>query len=303
MESLRHFAQIRLIVLDLDGTLVKPNVTAINHLILHIKNSIKYHSKNQVDLTLATGRTLAGVRSFLEKLFLRKNVPIILYNGSMVLNNGNFGVLSQRTISFKSLHRIIEINSNFRVYTLAYVYDKENNNWFQAGDDFEYVLGWSSFNGPSHEFNGMPIRWQKQHFLDDISPSAILIDTTSDPMATPAILKEIRKLEDISITSSGYKYIEVRPKRTNKGTALKIVADRLGLARHEVLALGDNDNDAEMLNWAGIGVSVAHASPLALSKSDYICRHAVAEGAVEVLRLIKHAKRYFFRDVFEAGKR
>jgi len=128
-----------------------------------------------------------------------------------------------------------------------------------------------------------------------VEPSAILIDTSERPSAATTIEKFISETGAVTVTRSGTKYLEVRPKGSNKGVALQCAGDFLGLSRDEVLALGDNDNDIEMLEGAGIGVAVSEASPAAVASADYICRKGVAEGAVEVLRLVKHARHYFFR--------
>ncbi|GAF84205.1 unnamed protein product, partial [marine sediment metagenome] len=73
--------------------------------------------------------------------------------------------------------------------------------------------------------------------------------------------------------------------------ALEYVAKVLNLTQNQVLAIGDNDNDAEMLSWAGIGVAVNSASDLAESSCDYRANRGVIEGAIEVLDLVHEARR------------
>ncbi|MGD0581221.1 MAG: HAD-IIB family hydrolase, partial [Bryobacteraceae bacterium] len=99
----------------------------------------------------------------------------------------------------------------------------------------------------------------------------------------------------VSCTASGTRYIEVRPVGSDKGAALARAAELLGILREQVLAIGDSDNDVEMLRWAGVGVSVAGASAMALAGSRFVCRHAVVAGVIEVLRLIRQARRYASR--------
>ena len=99
----------------------------------------------------------------------------------------------------------------------------------------------------------------------------------------------------MSFTCSGASYIEIRPENSNKGAALEYVTKAQNLSKEEVLAIGDNDNDSELLVWAGIGVAISNASEAAIASSDYICRRGVAEGAIEVLRVVKEARRFFFK--------
>ena len=53
--------------------------------------------------------------------------------------------------------------------------------------------------------------------------------------------------------------IECIPADVTKAHAASILARRLGICREEVMALGDNDNDVELLQWAGLSVAVGNA--------------------------------------------
>ena len=51
-------------------------------------------------------------------------------------------------------------------------------------------------------------------------------------------------------------YLEMTIPHADKGTALRFLADRLGVPREETVAAGDGRNDVPMLEWAGLGVAV-----------------------------------------------
>ena len=97
----------------------------------------------------------------------------------------------------------------------------------------------------------------------------------------------------IDVTTSGSSFLEIRPRGSGKAIALSFVASRLGLSSDRVLAIGDNDNDADMLRWAGVGVAVAAASEEAVASANYMCHYGVGRGVVEILRLIRSARRYY----------
>jgi hypothetical protein len=54
--------------------------------------------------------------------------------------------------------------------------------------------------------------------------------------------------------------LDLLPQGVSKGAALKKLAARLGMEREEVMAIGDNWNDVEMLEWAGQGVIMGNAA-------------------------------------------
>ncbi len=56
-------------------------------------------------------------------------------------------------------------------------------------------------------------------------------------------------------------YLEILSKRVDKGTGVKMLADYLGIAQENVMALGDQGNDIAMVNYAGVGVAMGNAIP------------------------------------------
>jgi len=292
----RPFSRIRLVALDLDGTLLESDVSELPKKVLTLANKLK-HSTHNVRLTIATGRTLRGARPLLDRLPILNDTPIILYNGSLVLTK-KYKILVRKTIPNRSLQRIIDLSSRFNVKVIAYVCD-----WFGADGPKECALGWSSLDRPEIEHNKMPVEWLDWEKVEsDITPSAVVIHTSGQTKAISGISSELSKIHDISYTHGGTAYIEVRPKDSNKGIALEYVAKSLKLSRNQVLAIGDNDNDAEMLSWAGIGVAVDSASDLAVRSSDYIAKRGVIEGAIEVLVLVHSAQMPAWSMTNQTGK-
>jgi hydroxymethylpyrimidine pyrophosphatase-like HAD family hydrolase len=58
-----------------------------------------------------------------------------------------------------------------------------------------------------------------------------------------------------------FSLVDVCAAETTKGTGLAALAAHLGIDRSEVMAVGDNFNDREMLEWAGVGVVMGNAAP------------------------------------------
>ncbi len=68
--------------------------------------------------------------------------------------------------------------------------------------------------------------------------------------------------------------------RVDKITALRELADSLGLAPAQIVYMGDDDIDAPAIQWAGIGVTVPDAMPAALAAADYLTARPAGKGAV-----------------------
>jgi 5-amino-6-(5-phospho-D-ribitylamino)uracil phosphatase len=282
-KAILPFSKIRLVALDLDGTLLRACDSTLHKKIIEFARKLNV-PKHDVRMTIATGRTLTGARPLLEMLPIRANTPIILYNGNVIVNK-KYEVLFRAIVTSASLTKIVKLVSNFDVQMLAYTYE-----WFRDDEPAEFAVGWSSLDRPEREYNKMPVIWKGWNDKVDFCPSAIVIHTQGDPLVTTVLSRELEKIEDIYITH-GNTYIEIGPRDSNKGKALQFAASALGLIREEVLAIGDNDNDAEMLSWAGVGVAVESASALAMNHSDFITKRGVINGAIEVMKLVHSARR------------
>jgi 5-amino-6-(5-phospho-D-ribitylamino)uracil phosphatase len=294
MDDMKLFAAVKIVAVDLDGTLIQSSSPEVWSNIQKIVGALR-RFKDPVQVIIATGRTLTGAMATIKSLYPNKPMPIILYNGSLVLRNGDFGVMAKKTINSDTLEKIIVAFQSYKVSILAYYYLDHSELLFNNNLPNEYVLGWTSLlKRPEKEFNGMRITWEpsKEHLK--FEPSAILIHTIDESTVNvDNVLSTLHHLfTEVSITRSSSAYIELRPLNSDKGLALKFVADLLKIDQPNVLAVGDNDNDAEMLSWAGVGISISNASSRAIDASRFQCSHNVASGIVEVLRLIKSAKRY-----------
>jgi Cof subfamily protein (haloacid dehalogenase superfamily) len=300
IEELYPFSKIKLIAVDLDGTFLVPGTFEQDNAIFpKLYSSLraaprKPYKKESLILTLATGRTLTGASNLLEQLDIQANVPIILYNGSVIVRSLDFQLIEKKVIPVNAFFQVVSKALQYKVRVFAYSYYGPFNPIRLMPPPYECVWGWSSLDRPIFEFNRMEVSWQDDYRnLDNISPSAILVDTSSDPKCFDKLVMEFLKIPNITATKSGSRYIEIRPISSNKAEALAVAASYLNLKREETMALGDNDNDSEMLSWSGIGVSVSNASVLARDASDYVSHYSIARGVVEVLRLVKHAKKYY----------
>ncbi len=287
-EQLRPFSDIRLIAADLDGTLISKEVGTVAR-IESLRRSL-FHPRYRVSMTLATGRIYSGVASLLEHLRLPRQTPLVLYNGSVVAISGSGEPLLQRRIPSRSLEQVVDHCREHGAVCLAYFFTPNA----LMSRTAEVVHGWASSHPFVQEFNGVRVTWNPSPSGSG-EPNAILIvaDPTRPTADAHAVEKALATVSGISTTRSGDRYLEIRPAGSNKATALSVVAEFLKVPSHQILALGDSDNDAEMLSWAGIGVAIASASPRALAAASYYCHHGSARGAVEVLRLVREAKRYF----------
>ena len=100
-------------------------------------------------------------------------------------------------------------------------------------------------------------------------------------------IEEARKLlpEGVKIVDTGFAY-HIMDANVSKGKALEFIAERLGLKVKDFVAIGDSENDVEMLEVAGFGIAVANADLKLKEVADMVTSKPNGDGVVEALEFL-----------------
>lgn len=290
ISDLARLRSIRLVVMDIDGTLLDTSDAQVADVISSLTRSLAQY-RRMVNVTVATGRAFHGTKSVLDRLHLSRRMPLICYNGALVCSVDSSTFIRPSVLSQTTIAALAELTLSNGLPVLVYCPDLALSP--KPGTEtsiVEGVHGYSRGNGPAREFNGLPVEWHRDASTIPSSASAALIPTPSE--LHPGFTAALHSIPGLSVTRSSHSYIEVRPSNANKGHALALVAASKQLSPDEILVIGDNDNDIEMLEWAGCSVAVANSTSSALKASDYVTTNASGAGVVETLRLLYDARRY-----------
>ena len=97
-----------------------------------------------------------------------------------------------------------------------------------------------------------------------------------------------KTIEGAYVTSSSPRLVEFAAADAGKGKALRWLCEKLGVAAENVAAFGNGDNDADMLIFAGLGVSVSNGTAYCRESADYICETNDDFGVAKTLyKIIK----------------
>ena len=80
-----------------------------------------------------------------------------------------------------------------------------------------------------------------------------------------------------------YYYTEITNENVNKWTAIEFLINRLGISKEEVIAIGDNMNDKEMVENAGLGVVMGNSNPTMKDLADEIVADNNSDGVLEAI--------------------
>jgi hypothetical protein len=123
-----------------------------------------------------------------------------------------------------------------------------------------------------------------------------LLLMNQDPDAVIAFQRDLERAFEgrAQVVSSGLKsVVEVMPLGVTKGTALRFILDRAGIALEETMTFGDNCNDVDLIRLAGIGVAMGHSPQGVRDGADYVTGTNDEDG-------VGHAIRRFVLDAVEA---
>jgi hypothetical protein len=91
--------------------------------------------------------------------------------------------------------------------------------------------------------------------------------------------------DDVKLIDSGFAY-HIIDAKVSKGSALRFIAKKLNIREKDFVAIGDSENDIDLLKTAGIGVAVANADKKLKDIADIITTKKDGEGVVEALEFL-----------------
>jgi Cof subfamily protein (haloacid dehalogenase superfamily) len=267
--------EIRLIALDLDGTLLNSCKEITDRTI----NALAYAAAKGIYIVPSSGRSLSGIPNVVADL------PFVQYaltlNGAVVIN----------------------IRTKEIIHEYAYTYDEALSLWdfiqkYDAIPDCSlngelYMEHRTFLKLPNYTDDPKRILLMKQtrKEADNIRTMLQNGNAKSEKMnlffANPDERKmarqELEQFPFVEVSSSLNMNLELNRKGGNKGNGLKALAAYLGIEVNEVMACGDSDNDISMIEAAGFSVAMANATPEILNIADVVTLSNDEDGVAHAI--------------------
>ncbi|WP_339178683.1 Cof-type HAD-IIB family hydrolase [Oceanobacillus sp. FSL W7-1293] len=246
-----------LIALDLDGTLL----TDDKKISIRNKQAIFQAIEDGHVVVIATGRPGRASIQYYQELQLK--TPMVNFNGALVhhpLDTSWKGIHTPMPLT--TAHRIIDVSNEVEVKNiLAEVQDQVYLD--QYSEDIMTI------------FQDFPE--QSPYIIGDIKsklkydPTSVLIHPNASQVEELRDHLNDYHAEVIEHRKWGapWNIIEIIKKGMNKAVGLKAIADEYHIARENIIAFGDEDNDLEMIDYAGVGVSMGNAIDELVSVSKH----------------------------------
>ncbi len=267
---------IKLVASDLDGTIISEN-NFINQSNL---DAIDLMNSNNINFAICTGKSYSVSKELCSKC---KATYGIFSNGSQIYNLKTGVPIYKNVLDFDNIKNCFNIAKKYNLHVHAYsdnllvteklqYLDLRNFklqklpgfNFIVVSDVLDYI---QKNNLPIYQFvvsNTSSLENVKNEILNSNNVSVMKIS-------------KFGQYKD-KILNKEYEYLSVVPFNTSKSTALNILGNYLSVNKDEIMAIGDNLNDVDMVKNSGIGVAVANAYSELKDVAKYTTKNNVSEG-------------------------
>lgn len=266
--------EIKLIALDLDGTLLTSDLKITKNTI-DVLNEAMNKGK---EVVICTGRTIAELPLEFE------HMPYIKYyitsNGAIIWDRHHIRMIYENPIPVDDVRKLMDILKPFdlrielfalgRVFIDQYCYDHLDE--YGGGNHVEFLHG-----------SRTPVPEIKSFIQEFDEP----VDKFNLFFKTPEQRKEVWDkcvALGFNVTSSFEQNMEVNSKTANKGTALKSLVNRLNIDVSSVMVVGDQLNDMTMLRYAGHPIAMGNAVDDIKSLATYITKTNDEDGVAHAVK-------------------
>lgn len=233
---------IKLVAIDIDGTLVNEEKIMTRK----VNKAVHEAIDQGIKVVLCTGRPIEGIHPYLDQLdFKDENDYVISQNGACITQTSTMEIINERSLRLDEVQELLKFTRDFPVTVCAL----NEEHFFVVSDQIPEKMKEES------RIVNMEIEIVSEEFFDEESRILKVCCLSSKEKLDnfeKYITSEMR--EKYYIVRSQSYFIEIMVKDTNKGTALEKLAEHLNLRMDEVMAIGDGENDYEMIEAAGLGV-------------------------------------------------
>lgn len=262
---------IKLIACDIDDTLILPGSPPTETQWQQLGQIINNLAQQGVTFTFASGRLPYMITPLLECLDLPMTRPIVACNGALV----KAGNETWSRVDFP----IGELGETIRAalaneMTVLYTIDEAE---YLAADNVETKQKRKQ-RGHYH-----PLRPLTEQDYSQLR--VVKVNISRNERIGVHELDEVVNLESnhLALTYYGNHGLEIVSSQVSKATGVKLIAERLGFTMGNVLAIGDNGNDWELIQSAGKRLSVANATPAIKDLADYTSNQVAISGVIDGL--------------------
>ncbi|MGB7520024.1 MAG: Cof-type HAD-IIB family hydrolase [Spirulinaceae cyanobacterium] len=264
---------IRLLILDIDGTIAGES----NQVRDAVIKAVEKVQKEGIMVALATGRMYCSALRFYKTI--GSKLPLIAYNGAWIQNPQTGKLLRHLPLPSEVAEELLDYLEQQKFASLLgihfYIQDK-----LYVQEITQRTKNYAARSGVQ------PTQVEDLHQVISSLPTKVL--TLSDDVEKikqlTQSLQEHYENSKVYITQSTPTFVEATSMTANKGNAVRYLTEEvLGLKAENVMAIGDNFNDWEMLKYAQIGVAMGDGPEEVQKLAQWVAPGVEEDGVVAAI--------------------
>jgi Cof subfamily protein (haloacid dehalogenase superfamily) len=268
----------RLLALDVDGTLLDPR----GSLSSAVRAAVRAVRERGIEVVLCTGRRFRTALPLLRELSLEG--PVVVNNGVVVKDIASGRTLHQRYLTRDLLAELLNLVRGWGP-PLVYVDAHERGlDFLTESPDQAHAF--------QREYLGDNTRFYRA--VEDLRhcelENAILVSLMADEQRLRALRREAQRalggraqLHFLANKNYQGHILEFLSPQAGKWQALERVAREAGIPPSEIVAIGDDANDVDMIRGAGLGIAMGNAVAELRDVADHVTGHNAQDGVLEAI--------------------
>lgn len=252
---------------DIDGTLLNSN----HQIPTETKNKIQEINKQGIPYVLVSARMPKGMTNIRAELGAKS--PMICYSGALVVDEDDkpiYSVAISKENARNLCKRIQELNAkiSINIYT--------NDEWLVEDKKEYWAAQESDITGVIPE----EVSFEDEKVYKEVHKILCMGDKEDIAKLEQQLVEEF---PEIRIYRSKDTYLEIMSMKASKSDAIHMLKNHFNVEREEIIAFGDNFNDIDMLQYAGLGVAMGNASDEVKEAADIVTDINDNEGERQIL--------------------
>ncbi len=266
-------SDIQLLVLDIDGTISGESNTVREP----VKQAVKAAQAKGVQVAIATGRMYHSALRFHQDI--GATLPLMAYQGAMVKDPACGRLHRHWTVPTRFAAELLDYfeQPHLRSQVSVHFYINDQLYVREVTPETEDYVARSKIQ---------PIAVGDLRNTLETEPTKVLA-LCEDTQVIDQLMVSLKQRYaggDLYLTKSVATFLEATNALVNKGTAVRYLAEtHLGLKPEQVMAIGDNFNDAEMLEYAGLGVAMGNAPAQVQALANWVAPDVEADGVAAAI--------------------
>lgn len=260
----------KLLVTDIDGTLT----TSEKIITEETKDAIIKLQEKGIRIMLASGRSEYGLLQYEDELRLKEYGGFIMsFNGGRITRCDTGQIVYDRPLSLKDTKNMYLTAVEYGVGILGYEKDcLVSGNGIDKYQEYDALICQMKLKAVDNFVDYFTVPFNK-----------CLLTGESEHMKDVYEAVKRRFGDRFSVTMSEEHFVDIMPYGVNKGSAIKNLAEKLGIEREQIVCIGDGLNDLAMIEYAGLGVAMANAHEEVIKRADYITDSNDDDGVLRVI--------------------